>query len=262
MVYRNATHVATVDPVNSHGEAEEFMEYIRPLVNGPHRHPDYVINMDQTPVYFTYDRPRTLELIGTRSVNVRKSTNDTKRATLAVTVTASGTKLTPFMIFKGALGGKIDARELKTFPEEMKYTVQKNAWMDERAMLMWVDEILAPYVAGAPDEVEPVLILDAFKVHTMFSVVDAIQALGVRIEIIPSGCTFLCQPVDIGINKPIKEDIRKSWEAWMLSQNIERGVSRAPSRRLISDWTLSAFGNISSEIIQNAWKREGYVWFP
>ena len=36
----------------------------------------------------------------------------------------------------------------------------------------------------------------------MASVVNEMQALGVEVEHIPAGSTYLCQPVDIGINKP------------------------------------------------------------
>ena len=97
--------------------------------------------MDQTPVPFTYNSKKTLEIVGRRSVHVRKSTNDTKRATFAMTVTASGTVLKPLLIFKGKPGGRIKQREFPTYPKEMLYSCQENAWMDERVMLMWVEKI-------------------------------------------------------------------------------------------------------------------------
>ena len=38
----------------------------------------------------------------------------------------------------------------------------------------------------------------------MALVVEAVQELGVEVEHIPGGCTGLCQPVDVGVNKPFK----------------------------------------------------------
>ena len=38
----------------------------------------------------------------------------------------------------------------------------------------------------------------------MSSVVDLIQQVGVEVEFIPGGLTGLCQPLDIGINMPLK----------------------------------------------------------
>ncbi len=83
--------------------------------------------------------------------------------------------------------------------------------MDERVMLAWVEEVLAPYVATAPDDIIPLLILDSYRCHMMASVVCKIQELGVEVKHIPGGCTSLCQPVDVGFNKPFKSCVRKMW---------------------------------------------------
>ncbi len=50
---------------------------------------------------------------------------------------------------------------------------------------------------------------DSFKVHLLGSVAEAIQCLCVELEIIPPGCTGLVQPIDVGINKPFKANMRK-----------------------------------------------------
>ena len=60
----------------------------------------YMINMDQTPVPFSYD-PKKLEVVGQRTIHIRKSTSNMKHATCALTVTASGKMITPLFVFKG-----------------------------------------------------------------------------------------------------------------------------------------------------------------
>ena len=84
------THVAQKAPSESMGDAHDYMEVTCPKMLEPCCHQDYVLNMDQTPVPFSYDPKSTLELIGRRTVHVWKSTSDTKHATLALTVTMSG----------------------------------------------------------------------------------------------------------------------------------------------------------------------------
>ena len=69
---------------------------------------------------------------------------------------------------------------------------------------MWVEMVLKPYVNTAPDNVVPIFFLDSYHCHMMNLVSNAIQDLGVEVEHIPGGCTSLCQPVDIRINKPFK----------------------------------------------------------
>jgi hypothetical protein len=98
------------------------------------------------------------------------------------------------------------------------YNVQNNAWMDERVMKKWVDEVLQPYVATAPDDVIPVLLLDSYCCHIMALIVNRITALGVEAIHIPGGCTGLVQPLDVGFNWPLKICIRRKWQARMIEK--------------------------------------------
>ena len=54
-------------------------------------------------------------MFGSKTINVTKSTNDTKRATFEITVTASGKVLKPLVVFKGKAGGRIERREFPTY---------------------------------------------------------------------------------------------------------------------------------------------------
>ena len=92
--------------------------------------------MDQTPIPFTFNSKLTLEVVGARTVHVRKSTNDTKRATAAIAITASSKMLPPLLIFKEAKNGRIVKKEFPTFDKSMYYACQENAWMDKRVMLL------------------------------------------------------------------------------------------------------------------------------
>ena len=109
----------------------------------------------------------------------------------------------------------IATRELCDHPQEMKYVMQPKAWFDEATMLDWVDYVLKPYVATAPVGIIPILFLDSFNVHLLGSIAGAIQGLGVELEIIPPGCTGLMQPIDVGINKPFKANMRKIYTDWL-----------------------------------------------
>ena len=123
------------------------------------------------------------------------------------------------VLLSGKLNGRIVKHEFLTYPEGMIYACQDNAWMDERVMLMWVNMVLKPYVDTAPENLIPVLFLDSYHCHMMNSVVNVIQDL-VEGEHILGGCTSLCQPVDIGINKPFKAFLHKAWEKWMIDEGI------------------------------------------
>jgi hypothetical protein len=222
---------------------------------------DHVINMDQTPIPYSYHSSRTLEKKGVRTVHVQSSTADTKRATLAATVTASGKLLRPMLIFKGKTCGRIEKNEFKTYSQECIYACQQKAWMDESMMIVWINKVLIPWKNTINPTIVPLLILDAYRVHMMGSIVNRIQALGIEVQHIPGGCTYLCQPVDVGVNKSIKKEMTTQWEDWMTEgEGMTAGVAKEPTRKLLAEWIVGAYKNISEEMGHNAWKNKGFEW--
>ena len=123
LTHRVATHVAQKSHHETEAASIEFMEFMRRKV--ANMNPDHVINMDQTPIPFSYHNNRTWNKKGMQTFHMHASTTETKRATLAATVTMSGQLLVPLLIFKGAANGRIAKKELTTFAPMAVYAVQK-----------------------------------------------------------------------------------------------------------------------------------------
>ena len=192
--------------------------------------PDDIVNMDQTPIPYSYHSNQTLEKKGVKTKHVCLSTTDTKHAMLAAAVTASGMLLKPMLIFKGQANGRIECNEFQTYPENCVYAIQPKAWMDKKMMHKWIDDVLIPWKQTRNPIVMPLLILNAYRVHMMGSIVNQIHCLGIEVQHIPAGCTYLCQPVNIGINHPIKKAMMKQWEDWMYAgARIVEGAAKTPS---------------------------------
>jgi hypothetical protein len=216
--------------------------------------------MDQTNSKFGNLPGQTIDQRGARTINMCTGTNDSKRCTVALTVSASGEMLPPMVIYKGTRHGRIATCEIRDHPQGMKYAMQPKAWFDEATMLDWVDDVLKPYIATAPVGIIPILFLDLFKVHLLGSVADAIQGLGVELKVIPPGCTGLVQPINVGINKPFKANMRKIYTEWILEQDADAAIPSA-SRLNVSAWILEAVGGIKKETIVNSWRKTGFSYF-
>ena len=67
IVYRIGTHVSQKAPELAAADAADFVKTIRPFLHGPSRHPSFILNMDQTPVYYSMHETRTLATKGQRS---------------------------------------------------------------------------------------------------------------------------------------------------------------------------------------------------
>ena len=79
--------------------------------------------------------------------------------------------------------------------------------MDQHKMIDWVEKVVKPWGLSSPEGIIPILLLDSYQCHLMSLVVDLIQQAGVEVEFVPGGLTGLCQPLDIGINKPLKNHV-------------------------------------------------------
>jgi hypothetical protein len=58
LVYRMGTHLCQRKPEEVEAEASNYMRLIRTLLFGPHCNQRFILNMDQTPVYFLISTKR------------------------------------------------------------------------------------------------------------------------------------------------------------------------------------------------------------
>ncbi len=73
----------------------------------------------------------------------------------------------------------------------------------------------------------PLLILYTFCVQMMGPIVEKIHGLGIEVQHIPGGCTYLCLTIDVSINRPIKAALADMWEDWLETEVVENdGVSK------------------------------------
>ncbi len=141
-------------------------------------------------------------------------------------------------------------REFPNYKNDMIYLCQPKSWMDKEAMIIWVDQVLCPYIETVPAGVLPILFLDSYSCHMMVSVVGMIQDLGVEVEHISGGCTSLCQPVDIGVNNRFKNRIQQQWEQWMITEGLANGTTSPPTRENITEWTPIVINGLLEQMVQ------------
>jgi hypothetical protein len=127
--------------------------------------------------------------------------------------------------------------------------------MDEEMMNKWIDLVLVPWKNTKALEVVPIIILDAYHIHMMGNIVNRIQSLGIDVVHIPPGCTYLCQPVDVGLNKSIKTGMREKWEDWMvLWMVLQKSHPEV-------EWIVEVYSSLRQEICRNTWMKKGFKWF-
>ena len=111
LTQHQATHTAQKHLSEMEADAQDFIATMKEKVAG--RNPNDILNMDQTPIPFSYHSNKTLNIKGAKTIHAPASTTDTKRVTLAATVTAGGKMLRPFLTFKGKQTGRIAMRKFQ-----------------------------------------------------------------------------------------------------------------------------------------------------
>ncbi|CAB4413836.1 unnamed protein product [Rhizophagus irregularis] len=81
------------------------------------------------------------------------------------------------------------------------------------------------------------MVYDSFRGHLEESVKQKFKDNHVELAVIPGGLTSICQPLDIAINKPFKDNLRKECE--------------------VCGWVKRSWENVSEEIIIRAFKKCG-----
>ena len=72
-----------------------------PIASDPTRDLDYVMNMDQMPMFHAMDFKSMIDMVGACTVNLHTAASDSnKHVTVAVTITASGRSVKSMVVFR------------------------------------------------------------------------------------------------------------------------------------------------------------------
>ena len=224
-------------PADLEKKIENFHSFVKNLRIDTEAEEGLIINMDETPMYFDIVPGRTVDTKGTKTVKVRTTGAEKRHITVVLAVSNNGNVLPPMIIFNGKRELKLDV------PRGYVVCIQEKGWLDEPIMLRWVNEIFRPYTKQKPS----IIVLDSFRdmVKRAFRRVNAAMA------VIPGGCTSKLQPLDVVINKPFKDILRKtegfireSVLAMEKDESIER--LRPANKQTMVTWIKNATSEIAS----------------
>ena len=236
---------------------------------------EMIINFDQTPIQYVPSSRYTMAPTGSSKVSINGAA-DKKALTVLATVTMSG-DISPFqMIYKG-----LTDRSLPKAPRPDSFHLVANAnhWSNEDTMLQYVDYIIKPYVTAQREihgaEIPCLLIYDQFKAHLTESFTEKVRELNSRIVMIPPNLTDYLQPLDLSVNKSLKNFVTAQYNSWYgekvkdidpndpnshkeLTEVIKSGVEM---RELSCTWLVRAYEHFKlppqREIIINGFKAAG-----
>ena len=103
--------------------------------------------------------------------------------------------------------------------------------------------------------------LDSYRAHLTEGVKKTVKQMKSDLVIIPGGMTSQLQVLDVVVNKPFKDNLRKQYSAWLLSEDhplTPTGKIKKPTVFDLCKWILSAWSSISPDSIVKGFKNAAF----
>jgi hypothetical protein len=174
--YRKATHVSQYKIRDFNSVKNSLVNYLARLRKflSEFPHLEYILQCDETPVYFDMLNPRTIEFKGSKSVDLITTGQTKTRFTVLLTIAAHGLVLKGYVVFRG-LKNVPNCR----IPDNITVSVSDSGSMNKHLMLDYLRRVVDPYMRemslgygrnGA-------LVMDAFIAYFVEEVVDYMEEI-------------------------------------------------------------------------------------
>ena len=125
-------------------------------------------------------------------------------------------------------------------------------------MMGYLHNILIPYVNSTCDSLKlskthpAVVIFDTFKGQTTPSFLDSLEENNILVVEIPPNCTDQLQPLDLAVNKPLKDQMKRQFHHWYADEVQKKIKGSAVSENKIVDLKLSRLKPLGLKWLVNA----------
>jgi hypothetical protein len=131
--------------------------------------------------------------------------------------------------------------------------------MDQYIMADYINRIILPETLGEPC----LLYLDEHASHSTASIIAQFESIKCEDKLIPPCYTSCLQPLDVSVNKPIKDLYRSHWQKWFCSPSenstTPAGNRKKPSYEDLTSWLSQIHNNLSENptLIRRAFSCSG-----
>ncbi len=237
---------------------------------------ELILNWDQTGIRLVPAASWTTDKVGSKRVEITRVGE--KRQ---ITVVLCGSMIGDYLPLQVIYQGKTKrCHPNYNFPLDWNVTQSPKHWSTERTMIDYIKEIIVPYVDSTRDLLgfEPsqsaLVIIDNFKGQVTDSVNSLLEQNNIHTCLLPPNTTDLLQPLDISVNKPVKDFLKKKFELWYADEVAKQlvgvtdieGVDIQPVnlcfaaiKVLIAKWLVKMSDYLSENpcFLVNGFKRAG-----
>lgn len=186
--------------------------------------PELVINWDQTGIKIVPVSSWTMEKRGAKKVEIA-GVDGKRQITAVFAATAVGEFLPIQLFYQGKTALSLPAF---TFPDDWSVTYTPNRWANGETTKTYIETIIIPFVKEKRRQLHlendhPALVIfDVFKGQCAEDGLKMLEDNHIERVVVPANCTDRLQPLDLSINKPAKEFLRRKFREWFADQIAAR----------------------------------------
>ena len=269
-VKRRGSSTAKVSVQNFEELKEQFIADIKAVVDMEDIPRELIFNWDHTGISIVPSW--TMELKGSKRVEI-VGINDKRQITAVFCGTAKGHFLPFQLIYQGKTKASLPPHK---FPEDWHATFTPNHWSNEDVTKDYIQKIIVPYVQykrkelQLPEDFPALAIYDVFKGQVTKKVFSILEANNIYTVRVPANCTDRLQPMDLSMNKPAKEFMRRKFQEWYaieVQKQLDQGATditpvdlrMSIMKPLGAKWLVSLYDyfKTNDSIVLNGFKAAG-----
>ena len=126
-------------------------------------------------------------------------------------------------------------------------------------MKHYIDKIITPFVTQKRIKLKlkPIhptaAIFDNFRGQTTTGILSHLKSCHIVLIQLPANCTDKLQPLDISVNKPMKDHLKRNFQQWY-AQEVTKQLQTTPLSQVKVDVTLQVAKTPSATWIMSGWQ--------
>ena len=222
-VQRKATTAKSRHSVENLSELKKsFLEEVCNTVVMEEIPKELIMNWDQTGIKLVPSSSWTMEQQGSNRVEM-VGVSDKRQITAIFCGTILGDFLPIQLIYKGKTSR---CHPHFQFPPGWDITHSPKHWSTEETMVQYVTNIIIPYVEATRElinDMKPALvIMDNFRGQVTPTITALLEDHDIHVCLLPPNTTDSLQPMDVSVNKPAKDFLRRKFQEWYSEQVMKQ----------------------------------------
>ncbi|XP_074510444.1 pogo transposable element with ZNF domain isoform X1 [Sebastes fasciatus] len=246
-----APTLARTLPLSMEAKIKSFREFTQKVIQVNKLSESTVAAMDELCFFvdlrLVQDKPRRSEAL--------ELTGSLPLVTVYLTVLADGTMLPSVVLANRQLAEK-------ALPDFILLESGQESLLVEEALDIWTNKVWLPHVSGPAQLSKSLMILDRHREHMGDSFLSSISGSGTLPAVIPAGCSFRLQPLEICVKPVLQRFLLSRWAKFAAGNPKELEETsphqlQANVAQLLVDWLVEALTQLNK--LPQLWKKSFHL---